>query len=439
MRRLLLLAVAAIMAMVLIAGCGSNNSSSSGSSPGSGGGGAPVTLTIWHNYGTEQNATALQNLASAYHKLHPNVTIKIVSQPADNYFALLQAAAVSKTGPDLAVMWTGLFTLQYKNFLLNLKDKIPAADLARINPDALKWTSDGFNAANGPYVMPLEEQFYIGFYNKAAFKKAGVTSVPTDWTELLAACKKLKAAGYTPFTYGNGGQPLTATFYPYYDLSYMMIGAYPVDQWVNLYSGSTPWTSPTIVSQLSKWAQLKKLGYTNPDVITKTNNLGDFETGKAAMIMDGTWDTQKFTQALGSNVAAFVPPFSDTPIKGVVDFAGDGISAMSYSKHQAEAIQFLDFMTTQQAGQIINAAGLIPAIQGMSTTNPVNQQMLDFAKAGMTVYPMIDNVIQSEVVNVGNKDLPSVLNGSISPQQAASDMQNALQRLPASRRTGTYK
>ena len=94
-------------------------------------------LTIWHNYGTEQNATALKNLAKAFHKLHPNVTVNVVSQPADNYFALLQAAAVSQTGPDLAVMWTGLFTLQYKDFLTNLKPtsarrgSIPTAQVPR--------------------------------------------------------------------------------------------------------------------------------------------------------------------------------------------------------------------------------------------------------------------------------------------------------------------
>jgi ABC-type glycerol-3-phosphate transport system substrate-binding protein len=436
MKRCLLFVTVVIMAGVVAAGCGGNSSSASSSaSPGT----AKTTLTIWHNYGTEQNATALQNLAAAFEKLHPNVTIKIVSQPADNYFALLQAAAISKTGPDLAVMWTGLFTLQYKSFLVNLQGKVPAADLARVQPDALKWTSDGFNPANGPYVMPLETQFYIGFYNKAAFAKAGVTSVPTDWSQLLAACKKLKAAGYIPFTYGNGGQPLTATFYPYYDLSYMMIGNYPVDHWLGLYNGSIPWTASANQSQLAMWAQLHKLGYTNPDVITKTDNLGDFETGKAAMIMDGTWDTQKFTNALGSKVAAFVPPFTPTPVKGVVDFAGDGISAMTYSKNQAEDVAFLDFMTTPQAAAIINAAGLIPAIKGTTTTNPVNQQMLDFAtKQNMTVYPMIDNVIQPSIVSVGNKELPSVLNGTISPKQALQAMQNALQQLPASQRGSSY-
>jgi len=431
-RRWILVAGVAVAA-ILATACSSSGGTSSSSTSG------PVTLTIWHNYGTEQNATALKNLATAFHKLHPNVTVNVVSQPADNYFALLQAAAVSKTGPDLAVMWTGLFTLQYKDFLTNLQGKVPASALARIDPDALKWTSNDFNAANGPYVIPLENQFYIGFYNKAAFAKAGVSSVPSDWNQLFAACKKLRAAGYTPLTYGNGGQPLGAEFYPWYDMSYMMIGSYPVSEWQKLYSGQIPWTSSANSAQLSTWAKLKSSGCTNSDVLTKTNNLGDFETGKAAMMIDGTWDTQKFTDALGSKVAAFVPPFSDNPIKGVVDYAGDGLSMTTYTKHPTEAAQFLTFMTTPQAGAIVNAAGLIPAIKGMSTSNPVNQQMLNFVSQDhMTAYPMLDNVVQPNVVTTGSKVLPSVLNGTMSPSAALQNMQTTLGQLPADQRGTSY-
>jgi len=419
-------------AALLAAGCGSS---------GSGGGSAkgPVTLTIWENYGTEQNATALDNLAKAFHKLHPNITVNVVSQPASNYFALLEAKAISKNGPDLAVMWTGLFTLQYKGFLQNLKGLVPASALARIDPNALKWTSNSFNAANGPYVIPLENQFYIGFYNKADFARAGVTSVPTDWSQLYAACTKLKKAGFTPLVYGNGGQPLGATFYPWYDMSYMMIGAYSVSQWQGLYSGSIPWTSSAITAQLSDWAKLHSSGCTNPDVVTNTNNLGQFESGKAAMMVDGTWDTAKFTGALGSKVAAFVPPYSNTPIKGVVDFAGDGLSMMSYSPHKAQAAEFLTFMTTNQAAAIINAAGLIPAIKGTSTSNPVNQQMLNFvSKDGMTAYPMLDNMVQGNIVNIGSKYLPSVLGGTESITKAQQAMQTTLQQLPANQRGNTF-
>jgi ABC-type glycerol-3-phosphate transport system substrate-binding protein len=430
-RRWILVAGVAVAAMLATA-CSSGGTSSNSAS-------GPVTLTIWHNYGTEQNATALKNLAAAFHKQHPNVTVNVVSQPATNYFALLQAAAVSKTGPDLAVMWTGLFTLQYKDFLTNLQGKIPASALARIDPDALKWTSNDFNPSNGPYVIPLENQFYIGFYNKAAFAKAGVTSVPTDWNQLFTACQKLKAAGYTPMTYGNGGQPLGAEFYPWYDMSYMMIGSYPVSEWQKLYSGQIPWTSPTVSAQLSTWSKLKSSGCTNSDVLTKTDNLGDFETGKAAMMIDGTWDTQKFTSALGNKVAAFVPPFSDAPIKGVVDFAGDGLSMTNYAKHPTQALQFLTFMTTPAAAKIINAAGLIPAIKGTSTSNPVNQQMLNFVSQDhLTVYPMLDNVVQPEVVTTGSKVLPSVLNGSMTPSAALQNIQTTFGQLPSTSRGTSY-
>jgi len=429
------MAATATAVALLAAGCSSGSSSSSSGSGGAG----PVTITIWHNYGTEQNATALNNLAKAFEKLHPNVKVNVVSQDASNYFAQLQTAAISKNGPDLAVMWTGLFTLQYKSFLQNLKTEIPAADLARIDPNALKWTSDSFNAANGPYVVPLENQFYIGFYNKSDFARAGVAAVPTDWSQLYAACAKLKKAGFTPIVYGNGGQPLGATFYPWYDMSYMMIGAYSVAQWEGLYSGQIPWTSATIKAQLANWTKLHSSGCTNSDVVTNTNNLGQFESGKAAMMVDGTWDTQKFTSALGSKVAAFVPPFSSTPINGVVDFAGDGISQMTYSQHPAQDAQFLEFMTTPQAAQIINAAGLIPAITGIPTSNPVNQQMLDFVSQNhMTVYPMLDNVVQGNIVSAGQKFLPSVLNGTESAQSAMQAFLTTLNQLPASQRGNTF-
>jgi hypothetical protein len=41
-------------------------------------------------------------------------------------------------------------------------------------------------------------------------------------------------------------------------------------------------------------------------------------------------------------------------------------------------------------------------------------------------------------VNTGNKELPSVLNGSISPSSALSNLQGTLGQLPASQRGTSY-
>jgi raffinose/stachyose/melibiose transport system substrate-binding protein len=112
---------------------------------------------------------------------------------------------------------------------------------------------------------------------------------------------------------------------------------------------------------------------------------------------------------------------------------------MNYSSHQKEAAAFLEFLTTQQAADIINAAGLIPDITGTTTTNPVNQQMLGFAEnQGFTRYPMLDNVTQGNVVDTGNKTLPSILAGKTSAQSGLDQMNTTWQQLPAAQRGQTY-
>jgi len=393
-----------------------------------------TTLTLWQNYGTEDNATVTTNLVAAFEKANPDITIKIVAQPGTNYFQLLQSAAISGNGPDLAVMWTGIYDLQYSSYLVNLKGNVPAKDLAKM--EGLQWEAPDYNASKGAYVMPLETQFYIGFYNKALFAKAGITSVPTDWSQLFADAKLLKAKGIQPLVYGNGGQAISTEFYPWYDMSYMMIGAHTLSQWKGIYDGSIKWTSQANVDQLKNWALLEKDGYTNSDVLTNTANIQQFEQGKAAMLVDGTWDTAQYTGAMGSNVAAFVPPFSNTPIKGVVEYPGDGFSVTKYSKHKAAAFKFLDFLTTKQAGDIINAGGLIPDIKGLSTTNPVNQEMLNFVtKDHLTPYPMMDNYIQVNVGDAADNVLPAVLANQQSPLSALQKIEDAWKQLPSSQRS----
>ncbi|MDA8291164.1 MAG: extracellular solute-binding protein [Actinomycetota bacterium] len=396
-----------------------------------------VTLTLWQNYGTEANATATNNLVKAFEASHPSIKINVVAQPASNYFSLLQAAAISHTGPDLAVMWTGLYTLQYKSYLQNLSSYVPKADLSRML--GLRWTANGFDAATGPYVIPLEDQFYIGFYNKALFKKAHVASVPTNWTQLYQDCAKFKAAGITCMYYGAGSQNLGAEFYPYYDLSYLMIGALSLPQWQGLYNGSIPWTSPVVTSQLAKWQKLYSDGYTNKDVVTSVGSLTAFEHGKAAMLVKGNWDLAQLYQSMGKNLGTFVPPYSNTKIHGVVQFPGDGYSMTTYSQHKTQAAEFLQFLTTPAAGRIVAASGLIPDVTGVSTPNPVSQQMLAFATSGhMTQYPMLDNVTQVGVVNAGSKVLPQLLAGQLTPKAAASQLQQAWKQLPSSQRGKTW-
>jgi ABC-type glycerol-3-phosphate transport system substrate-binding protein len=427
-RRRWIAGVAALVAAAALAGAAL---AAAGSSRGQ------VTLTLWHNYGTEGNAIATKNLVAAFEKQNPSIKINVVSQPAANYFALLQTSGISHTGPDLAVMWTGLFDLKYQKLLTNLQPYVSEAEMAKIN--GAKWVAPDFDTSKGLLVMPLENQFYMAYYNKTLFAKAGLSGPPRTWTQLYAACTKLKAKGITPIVYGADPQAIQNSPYPWYDMSYLVAPVLSPDGLKGLYTGKVPWTSPAVVSQVSKWAGLPKKGCTNSDVLTKTNILGAFEKGEAAMIVDGNWDAATLQKAMGAKVAPMVPPFSDKPQMGVVQYSGDGFSLLKGSKHQKEGAAFLKFLLTPQASKIIAAAGLIPDIKGSRSQSSLTNKMLDFAaKQHMTAYPMLDNVTQGEVVTTGSKQLDDALGGNISALAALKSMQSTLGALPSSRKGPVY-
>lgn len=411
-----------VVAAAVLPGCGSSATGGSGG----------ATLTLWHNYGTYSNATATDQLVAAFEKKNPGITIEVVSQPQDNYYPLLQSATIANTGPDLAVMWTGLYALKYKNLLVNLKGVVSDSLLA--NEKSIGYTAPDFDPKQGSLVVPSDTQYYIGFYNKKLFAKAGITAVPRTWDQLYAACAKLKKVGVTPLTYGNGGAT-GATFVPWYDASYLLAALYTPTQLTELYSGKTPWTDPKIQAQLGKWQQLSKRGYINDDALTSRTNFRDFETGKAAMIVDGSFDAAQFSKALGGDLAAFAPPFSDQPVKQVVEFAGGGYAITKSSQHRADAAKFLNFLGTPEASAIFEANRLIPNLVGYQPKDALSKQLTSFAASGgYTPYPMLDNIVQPEVVDVGSRQLPSVLASGKTPDAALSPLQAALLALPADRR-----
>lgn len=425
-----------VLAAVALQGC--SGSTQTADPAKSAGAETPVTISLWHNFGTQSETTVTQNMVKAYGAAHPNVTIDIVSQPATNYFDLMQAAAISKTGPCLATAWSGLYLFKYMNWMERLNpDYVPTDTLKQFN--GIEWASENFDPDQGVRMMPLELQFYNLFYNKELFAKAGITSLPTNWGELDAANKKLKTAGIQPFVYGTGGQAQQAGFNPIYDLTYMMM-MYPLKDWVKLYSGEISWTDPAIVAQLDKWVKLRTDGYTNQDTLTNTESWQQFLTGKAAMTLEGTWSLAAAEEALGDKLGVALPPFVEQPLNGIVDMAGQGFAMTNYCSNKAVAADFLKFMATPEAQKIIADGGLVPALKGSTTDDPYLLELSSYGKdKGYTRYPMLDNVIQPEVVETWVKVLNAAFAGTMSTKDALQAMQDTLMSLPADRRATTYK
>ena len=399
----------------------------------------PAKLTLWHNYGVEANATATENLVAAFQEKYPQIEIEIVSQPADNYFALLQAAAISRTGPDLATQWTGLFDLKYQDYLEPLNDWVSIDELKKLK--GIEYSSLDFDPDKGVLVVPLEVQFYNGFVNTELWQQAGLdpNAFPTTWDEFFAACQTLKDAGITPMVYGTGGQALGGGFYTWYDVSYLMMDWTP-EQWKQLYTGELAWTDPAVVAQFERWASLFSEECTNGDVLTNSDSIAQFENGEAAMTLEGTWQIAEFQEVMGDKVGVFLPPFVNEPLNGVVEYSGDGFSMTSYSENKPAAAAFLSFLASDEAQPIVAASGLIPAKEGFSTDSRMAQDLLAYgAESGFARYPMIDNVIQTEVVDAGNNVLNAAFGGSMSVQDALQIMEDTLNQLPEDRRGDEYR
>lgn len=422
-----LVSVGAAMSTLVFAACGSSASPSSSPSH-------PVTLTLWQEFGTGSSETvAMNKVIHAFEKLHPNIKVDQIAQPVNNYFSLLQAASISRTGPDLAVVWTGAFLDRSLPYIANISKPLAHSNLLSLQ--GVQWVSKNSTISDGVYGVPYNFQYYLGYYNKALFSKAGISTVPRDWTQLYQDCAKLKAHGITPFIYGSTSGSAGAEFYPYWSFAYMMAGAYPLSSWKSLFYGRIPWTSPAIATQVQNWVALYKRGYTNKNVLTMLNAEKAFMDGQGAMFVNGNWFTGSLEKGLGNNLGVFVPPFSTQPMHAVIGMPGDAIAMTKYAKYPTQSVEFLQFLTTPTAQKAIASAGLIPADPKIKVTDPLSRQLVDFAAVDhYQDYPMLDNVTPVPVVNTASTELDAAFAGDISVNRALTAMVHSLQSIPASQK-----
>jgi ABC-type glycerol-3-phosphate transport system substrate-binding protein len=407
------------------------------SAPSGGGSGASkASLTLWVD-GALSGSPEVPAQVKEFETAHPGVTITTVIVPSSNYFAKLQAALISGHAPDIASLYAGSYLKTIDPYLENLDalgQAISPGTLARV-PDEAVWTQSG-TLASGTYAIPESEQFYNGYYNKALFKKAGIGALPQTWSQLYAACTKLKAIGVTPIIYGNDGNG--GEFWPLAEWSYLLAGVTPLSTWNGFLTGQQSYDSPAMVAQLTDWAKLYQSGCANSDALTDSTNQSEFEHGKAAMIIEGSWDTPIFQPYLGSNLGVFLPPYSTSGKQMIVELAGQGFGIPKSSPNVHIAEEFLASILTSAGQEALVKTGQIPIYQDYPMPE-ISQQLLHTAsERSYAVYPMFDNYMQQSVVTVADKVLDQAFVGQISPAQALQEIEAALQDLPSAQRSATY-
>lgn len=308
----------------------------------------PVTITFWHGWSLPQDVAALQHNIDAFHKLHPNITVKATSNVDDD--KILQGLR-TKNGPDVV----SSFTTDEVGALCNgaLVDLNPmlAADnidkAATFIPARIDYTQ--YNGVQ--CTLPLLGDAFGLYYNTDMFKAAGISSPPKTWSEFTADAVKLTnvkngsydPVGFMPLFEGYESQPNVwmAQWSPTYldDAGKSVLAKDP-----NV-SAFFQYTK-TLVDALGGYEALDKYRSTFGDEWSDQNA---FEVGKVAMQIDGEWRIANI-KADESKVNYAVAPLpvpddqADTYGKGYLTGTVIGISSMS--AQQAAAWEFVKFLTT---------------------------------------------------------------------------------------------
>ncbi|MGB9377235.1 MAG: ABC transporter substrate-binding protein [Mycobacteriales bacterium] len=264
-------AAAASLSLVAVAGCGSSATNSSTA-------GGKTQLTVWH-YWDGNNGDTFAAMAKTYQTSHPKTTLKLVNVPGSDLLTKLQAAAQSRTLPDVVI--GDLVTvprMAQTGKAVDLKPLVDASTWSDIYPEMLKFGAQGDKQVS----IPVSSNTLAWMFNKADFTKAGLdpANPPKTWSELTAASARIRAAtgkpGFELFTTpGTDGEGVTWNF----QVSLWQAGG----EFLNNDNSKAAFNSPAGKKALQFWVDLVK---------TKDSPLapwGEFEKGKAASAQEGSW------------------------------------------------------------------------------------------------------------------------------------------------------
>jgi len=137
---------------------------------------------------------AFYALIEEYQTIHPEVDIFYEATQSD-YPALLKTRINAGQCPDIFATTAGKEVRLYQDYSYNLTGT-PAAE-------ALTDTARAVMSVDGEvYGFHYVCNYFGIIYNQAVFSACGIDAFPATLTELEAACRKISAAGYQPFSTG---------------------------------------------------------------------------------------------------------------------------------------------------------------------------------------------------------------------------------------------
>jgi raffinose/stachyose/melibiose transport system substrate-binding protein len=386
----------------------------------------------------EQNPQVLAfygDVARRFEAAHPGTRIELQFLENDAFKKKLTTLLQSPDRPHLIYSWGGgVLREQVKAGVIeDLSEAVTPDWRQRFGPVALNLYTVNQRLMGVP-MLATQVGF---FYNKALFAKAGVDADSLrNWDDLLAAVKKLKAAGITPLL-AAGGDKWPLHFY-WSHLALRLGGRAAFEAAL---AGRGPgFADPVFVKAGELFKQLADLkpfqnGYIAANYPQTAGQFGDGQ-GAMMLMIDGLRTTM---QANAANKRGLPEdqlgwfPFPGVPGgQGAADETLGGLNGWLVTRGAPkETVAFLKFLTDVANQRIAAERGFyIPVTKGAgeALANPLLRRIADNVARSPYHQLFYDQMLGPAVGAVVNDVSADLASGRLAPAEAAARVQQAWQR-----------
>ncbi|MEV8592092.1 extracellular solute-binding protein [Streptomyces sp. NPDC052012] len=417
-RGFLAASAAAGLGITALSGCGGDSD---------GGSSGTTTIEWWNISTTQPTKDVWAALAKKFEAQNPKVKVKIVQLENDAYKSKMTALTSSGKLPDIFHTWGGGV----------LKQQVDAGLVEDLTERTQDFATGLLPVAKEPYL--IDEKLYgipfdigmVGFwYNKALFKKAGISEPPTTWSGFLDAVTKLKSAGVTPIALA-GKETWTGMYY----WAYLAMRTAGIDAMAKA-DADKDFTGPGFVQageHLKELVALKPFqkGFLGAAYSTPTGQAASVGNGRAAMELMGQWAPVVQADAgkgLGDDLGFFPFPAVEGG-KGTITevFGGGGGHALRRGAPQA-AVDFLKFFASETTDrELVKKTGVLPVVPAAEAalTDPNLQAVQKQLKSTTGFQLYLDQAYAPAVGQEVNDSVGALIAGSKSPEQVAESITKA--------------
>jgi sn-glycerol 3-phosphate transport system substrate-binding protein len=267
-------------------------------------------ISFWHSMDAS-NGIALTKLVDKFNAAHQGKVkvLPVYQGTYDDAITKYKASVQSNTTP--AIMQIYDIGTQ---FMMDSQQVVPIADFAkrdRFDLGAIQKNIAGYYTVQGKqWSMPLNSSVPLLYYNKTAFKAAGLDPdrPPRNLDEIRAAAEKLSKKNGGPTQYGFGAA-IYGWFLEQFDSTSGQLFCNADNGRTGQRVTEANLTSPTIVQTVQWWQKMVEDGVAvNTGRVTKDAQ-DAFKAGQTAMTLESTGQVKGFTAAADGKFELGAAPY----------------------------------------------------------------------------------------------------------------------------------